>query len=104
MRRRRGRDGTPPVPGKIDPGIKKAVDLLQAGGIETVQSCEGSRGHAYREPTVAFVGTSEAGWRAMGICIANGLPVGSLRRVWDVLDKNEPTGPHWEITFREMLC
>jgi hypothetical protein len=26
------------------------------------------------------------------------------RRVWDVLDTNEPTGPHWEITFKERLC
>jgi hypothetical protein len=71
------------------------------GGIETFESCEGGPGHAYPEPTVAFYGTPEAGWRAVGICLAYSLLVLSLRRVWDVLDANEPTGPHWEITFRE---
>jgi hypothetical protein len=27
----------------------------------------------------------------------------ALRRVWYVLDSNEPTGPHWEIVFRERV-
>jgi hypothetical protein len=26
-----------------------------------------------------------------------------LRRVWYMLDANEPTGPHREITFREKV-
>jgi hypothetical protein len=89
----------PPVPGQIDPGIRQAVKRLQEHGIETCESCEGGPGHAYPEPTVAFFGTSEAGWRAVAVCLAYGLPVLSLRRVWDILDANEPTGPHWEITF-----
>lgn len=96
--------GHPPVAGRLDPGIRKAVDRLQASGIETFESCEGGAGHAYTEPTVAFVGTPEAGWRALAVCLAYGLPISSLRRVWNVLDRNEPTGPHWEITFRERLC
>jgi hypothetical protein len=37
----------------------------------------------------------------MGICLAHGLPVLAIRRVWDVLDSNEPTGPHWEIVLRK---
>jgi hypothetical protein len=90
----------PPVPGQIDPGIRQAVERLQACGIETFQSCEGGPGHSYPEPTVAFYGTPEAGWRAVAVCLAYGLPLMSLRRVWDVLDSNEPTGPHWEVTFR----
>jgi hypothetical protein len=92
-----------PVPGRLDTGIKGAVERLQASGIETFESCEGGAGHSYTEPTVAFHGTSEAGWRAVGVCLAHGLPVLSLRRVWNVLDTNEPTGPHWEITFRERV-
>jgi hypothetical protein len=91
---------SPSVPGKIDVGIRLAVKRLQEHGIETCESCEGGPGHAYPEPTVAFYGTSEAGWRALSVCLSYGLPVLSLRRVWDVLDGNEPTGPHWEITFR----
>lgn len=93
----------PPIPGKLDRGIEKAVRLLQAEGVETFELCEGGKGHAFPEPTIQFHGTPEAGWRAMGICLAHGLPILSLRRVWYVLDGNEPTGPHWEITFRERV-
>ncbi len=85
----------------LDPGIRKAVEQLQAEGIETFESCEGGPRHSFPEPTVRFHGTSEAGWRALGICLAYGLPILALRRVWYVLDGNEPTGPHWEITFRQ---
>jgi hypothetical protein len=89
------------VPGQIDPGIRQAVARLQAHGIETCESCEGSPGHAYPEPTVAFYGGPDAGWRALAVCLAYGLPVRSLRRVWAVLDTNEPNGPYWEVTFRK---
>ncbi len=92
-----------PVAGRIDGGIRQAVERLQAHGIETFESCEGGAGHAYAEPTVAFHGTPEAGWRAVSVCLAYGLPVAALRRVWNVLDHNEPTGPHWELTFRERM-
>jgi hypothetical protein len=94
---------SPSVPGEIDVGIRQAVNLLQKHDIETCESCEGGPGHAYPEPTVAFYGTPEAGWRAIAVCLAYGLPVSSLRRVWDVLETNEPTGPHWEITFRRRM-
>ena len=94
----------PPVPGRLDLGIRAAVETLQANGIETYESCEGGPGHGYSEPTVAFHGVPEAGWRALAVCLANGLPVLCLRRVWYVLDGNEPTGPKWEIVFRERLA
>jgi len=84
----------------LDQGIAPAVRILMQAGIETFESCQGGPGHAYPEPTVRFHGTPEAGWRAVAICLAYGLPILSLRRVWDILDSNEPTGPHWEITFR----
>jgi hypothetical protein len=50
-----------PVLGKLDIGIRKAVECLQACGIETFESCEGSPGHSYPEPSVRFHGTPEAG-------------------------------------------
>jgi len=100
---RNGNGLSPPVPGQLDRGIRKAVEQLQANGIETFESCEGGPGHAYPEPTISFHGTPEAGWRAVAVCLAFGLPIMSLRRVWNVLDANEPTGPHWEITFRERV-
>jgi hypothetical protein len=34
----------PPAPGKIDPGIRKAVERLQAEGVETFESCEEGSG------------------------------------------------------------
>lgn len=101
--KRDSKKSRPPVPGRLDGGICRAVERLQEAGIETFESCEGGEGHAYPEPTVAFHGVPEAGWRALAVCFALGLPVASLRRVWNVLDRNEPTGPHWEITFLERL-
>jgi hypothetical protein len=91
------------VAGKLDRGIKRAVELLRAGGVETFESCEGGSGHAFPDPTVRFVGGPEAGWLAVSICLANGLPIASLRRYWDVLDRNDVTGPHWEVVFRERV-
>jgi hypothetical protein len=99
----RERAPSPPVPGRLDLGIRKAVETLQAGGVETFESCEGGDGHAFPEPTVRFYGLPAAGWHALGVCLDNGLPVAALRRVWDVLDRSEPTGPFWELTFRERL-
>lgn len=98
------RPDQPPRPGKFDRGIRAAVKQLQQEGAETVESCEGGAGHAYSEPTIRFRGTPEAGWRALAICLAFGFPILCLRRVWYVLDANEPTGPDWEIVFRRRLC
>jgi len=92
-----------PVPGKIDPGIRQAVQRLQEHHIETCESCEGGPGHAYPEPTVAFYGGPDEGWRALAVCLSAGLPVFSLCRRWIVLERNEPTGPHWELTFRTRM-
>jgi hypothetical protein len=91
-----------PVPGRFDPGITRGVELLQAANVETFESCEGGEGHAFPEPTIRFYGTPEAGWRALAVCIAHGLPVLALRRVW-YLENGEPVGPNWELTFRGFL-
>ena len=92
-----------PVPGQLDAGIRRAVEVLQSNGIETFESCEGGAGHAYTEPTVAFHGHPEAGWRAVSVCLAHGLPVMCLRRVWSILDGIEPTGPKWEVVFTKKV-
>lgn len=102
MSKRVSMKGHPPVPMKLDVGIRKTVELLQSKGIETYESCEGGKGHAYPGPTVAFRGSPGEGWRALSICIDHGLPVSELRRVWKVLDGNEPTGPYWNVVFRRM--
>lgn len=82
----------------LDPGIRRAVEVLNASGVETFESCDGSPGHAYFEPTVRFYGDRGEGLRALAVAIQAGLNVTGLRRVWPVLD-GEPTGPWWELTF-----
>ena len=82
----------------LDTGILQAVVALQAGAVETFESCEGGSGHAYPEPTVRFHGDQAEGYRALAIAMRAGLQVKELRRVWPVND-GEPTGPWWELTF-----
>jgi hypothetical protein len=89
---------------ELDPGIRRAVKILTDHGVETFESCEGGPGHAYPEPTIRFCGGPGAGFRALSVCLDFGLRVSELRRVWDVLDRNDPTGPYWEVTFRERPC
>jgi hypothetical protein len=86
----------------LDNGIRRAVRVLMENGVETFESCEGGPGHSYPEPTVRFDGALNAGWHAIGICLAFGLPVLALRRIWPVI-RNEPTGPFWEVVFREQV-
>lgn len=82
----------------LDKGIQKAVHVLVEAGVETFESCQGGRGHAYTEPTVRFHGGKSEGFRALAAALQAGLKVAGLRRVWPVLD-DEPTGPWWELTF-----
>ena len=82
----------------LDLGIERAVNLLVDAGIETFESCEGGSGHSYPEPTIAFHGGKEEGFRAMAIALQNGLPVSAIKRVWRIID-GEPTGPLWEMVF-----
>lgn len=86
----------------LDAGIRKAVLILNAAGIETYESCEGSEGHSYTEPTVRFFGEPEAGFRALAIALTYGLPVMKIGRIWTIQD-GEPHGPYWEMVFWKTL-
>jgi hypothetical protein len=83
----------------LDPGIRKIVSALRERGGETFESCQGGHGHSYPEPTVRFHGESGAGFIALGVALELGLPVLSLRRVYQIVE-GLPTGPWWEMTFR----
>lgn len=89
----------------LDPGIAPYVDVLNAAGIETFESCEGGDGHAFAEPTVRFYGDRGEGFRALAVAVRHRLPVSELRRYWQIVD-GEPEGPHWELTFTALctLC
>ena len=95
---REAKDFDPP----LDPGIKRAVEILYKAGIETYESCEGGPGHSYKEPAVRFHGDKSEGFRALAVALQNNLPVSALRRSWSIEDY-EPMGPAWEIVFRRKL-
>lgn len=82
----------------LDEGIREAVAILFANGVETFESCEGGPGHAFPEPTIRFEGQTSEGFRVLSVALENGLPVRALRRVWHVMD-GIPHGPWWELTF-----
>lgn len=85
----------------LDPGIRQAVLALRSGGIETYESCDGGPGHAFAEPTVRFYGNAWEGMKAFSVAMTLGLPVLSVRRIWEVND-GALEGPWWEMTFRRM--
>jgi hypothetical protein len=87
-------------PPGLDPGIEKYVRVLRNHGVETFESCEGTVGHCYPEPTIRFHGQREEGFRALAVALEHGFPVDAIRRFWDIID-GEPTGPRWEMTFRD---
>ena len=82
----------------LDHWISYAVKVLRDGGIETYESCQGSPGHSFPEPTIRFHGDSSEGYKAIAIAIQHSLPVSSLRRFWRIID-GELEGPNWEMTF-----
>ncbi len=83
----------------LDPGIAPFVSVLDAAGIETYESCEGTKGHAFPEPAIRFHGGPAEGFRALAIAVEHALPVCDLRRSWWVSASGEPNGPTWEIVF-----
>lgn len=90
----------------IDAGILPAVEILNNNGFETFESCEGGEGHAYFEPTVRFFGTEFDLIRAYEVCIANGLNVIQVNRVYrkvSNLDKNDKLIKLWEHPFNEII-
>ena len=83
----------------LDPGIRRYVLVLRAGGIETFESCQGGNGHAFPDPTIKFHGNSWEGFKALSVAMTHRLPVLAVRLVWGVYD-GLPQGPWWELTFR----
>lgn len=82
----------------LDAGIRRIVEVLSSNGTETFESCEGSSGHAFLEPTVRFHGDRAEGFRVYALAVSHELPVRELRRVYTV-NRGELEGPWWEMTF-----
>jgi hypothetical protein len=85
----------------LDPGVARYVDVLDAAGIETYESCEGGDGHSYAEPAVRFYGARGQGFRALAVALQYGLPVRAVRHIWTVDEDGHPHGPYWELVFWE---
>lgn len=88
----------PEVDMELDPGIRRAVLVLRSGGIETFESCEGGKGHAFTEPTVRFDGNTATGFKAYAVAKEYGLPVMKLSLSYRIMD-GVLTGPWWEMVF-----
>lgn len=86
---------------ELDDGIRFAVRLLHAHGIETGQSCEGGDGHSYEQPTIDLWGQPvelATAFHAMTVLHTYGLPVDGLALRWRV-HNGMPLEPLWRITF-----
>lgn len=94
----------------VDAGIREAVEILNAHGFKTFESCEGGDGHCFTNPTVRFEGTEYDLLRAYDICRLYKLCVGDARRVYrkqDVYKGNNDVeakiiGEVWENPFNEI--
>ncbi|MDP4148912.1 MAG: hypothetical protein Q8937_08140 [Bacteroidota bacterium] len=92
----------------IDEKIRPAVDILNDHGFVTIESCEGTEGHGYPEPTVRFEGTEFDLIRAYEVCAAYNLCVLEVKRVYrkctSIYDKSgqKILGMGWEPPINEI--
>lgn len=84
----------------LDKGIRFAVKVLHAAGIETCQSCQGGKGHAYDRPSIDLValGDDALGFEALAALRNYGLPVSEVSIVWNI-ENSLPYEKLWRITF-----
>ena len=89
----------------LDPGIRFAVKVLHARGIETAQSCEGGAGHSYDRPTVDILGRDDGagGFAALAALTDYGLPVMDVSVIWPIDGHGYPVDRFWRITFRRAM-
>lgn len=96
----------------IDPLILPVVEILNAHGFKTFESCQGGEGHCYGEPTVRFEGGEPDLIKAFEICLAYGLVALDAKRVFrkesvyinDGAGENNgmPIGEAWGTPFNEI--
>lgn len=84
----------------LDRGIRFAVRVLHAHGVETGQSCEGGKGHAYFEPTIEFRADADdaLGFEALSHLQMYALPVSAVAIHWHIF-RGLPFEKLWRITF-----
>ena len=90
---------------ELDKGIRFAVKVLHANGIQTGQSCQGGKGHCYDHPTIdTFKGdTGTDIFGAFHILSQYGLPVRDISIVWDITRNGYPGECIGRITFNKSM-
>lgn len=88
----------------LDPGIRFAVRVLHAAGLDTCQSCQGGKGHPYDQPTVEMVATGDdaRGFGALAALHSYGLPVADIAIRWPIRH-GLPYEKLWTITFYKTM-
>ena len=90
---------------KLDKGIRFAVKVLHAHGIETGQSCQGGKGHSYDHPTID-TSKGDSGMDIFGafyVLSQYGLPVRDISLVWDIGHHGVPGECIGRITFHRTM-
>jgi len=84
----------------LDAGIRFAVRVLHAAGLDTCQSCQGGDGHSYLEPSVDMdaCGDGADGFAALAALNAYGLEVSAVSIVWNVRH-GLPYEKLWRLTL-----
>lgn len=84
----------------LDEGIRFAVRVLHANGIETGQSCQGGEGHCYDLPSIEFAADADdsLGFEALSALQTYGLPVSAISIRWDIFN-GLPYQKLWRIEF-----
>jgi hypothetical protein len=67
-------------PAALDPGMRRGVEAVRAGGVETFESSERGPWSQLSRATVSLYGTMATGWHVIGVCKDAGLPVKTLER------------------------
>ena len=86
----------------LDPLIAPYVRILREGGVVTVQSCQGGKGHAFPEPTIQFLGPVGALWQALSVLMSVDAGVSKVRIGWNVGPDNLPDGPVLEVVLYDL--
>jgi len=92
---------------KLDKGIRPVVEILHQHGFKTFESCQGSDGHCFTEPTIRFWGSEFDCIRAWEVCEAYKIRVSTVRRVFEkqpFYDASEENvlGSNWIDPFNEI--
>lgn len=93
---------------RLDEKIKEAVQILNKHGFRTFQSCQGTEGHFFQEPTIDFYGSEFDLIRAYDICRQYNLLVMKAKRVYmkspvySEVENGKDMGDVWQPPYNQL--